>query len=219
MPQNDTGVWGARFYNASQKAVPTPAPGTPASPYTGPTCPGSNATIFNANNGASYMIECFVDHVNFDLPVNPVFVDNFAECIQACDDNDDCVDVSLSGVACYLKSAVGETLSNQVIWGARLLPAPSSSTLYKRAVATAHHPQINTAVKRTTAADGGISTVESPCNGQCSGWGGPDTTFLPLPNVTTTQSDIVYVIRAISKHRFWTSQLTSLQHRHAIDNN
>ena len=54
-------------------------------------------------------------------------------CIESCASTTGCVDVSLSGDACYLKSSLGNALSDSLIMGARLVdiscPA-SNNTIY-----------------------------------------------------------------------------------------
>jgi hypothetical protein len=46
---------------------------------------------------------------------------SLGECIAACAKEDKCVDVSLSGAACYLKSSLGAFEKNSAINGAKLV--------------------------------------------------------------------------------------------------
>ena len=50
-----------------------------------------------------------------------VSVSNFTQCVNACASTTGCVDVSLSGVACYMKSNLGAAVSNSGIKGAKLV--------------------------------------------------------------------------------------------------
>ena len=54
-------------------------------------------------------------------------VKNFTQCVDTCDSTLGCVDVSLSGSACYLKKTLGKAISNGVL-GARLVTVTSSSS-------------------------------------------------------------------------------------------
>ena len=50
-----------------------------------------------------------------------VYVNSLASCIAACAANSTCVDVSLSGAACYMKKSVGNAVYNTDVYGARLI--------------------------------------------------------------------------------------------------
>ena len=92
-----------------------------------PTCPDSNSTIYTDTNGAQYLIECGIDHAGGDMPSpNGQTAHNLTQCIQQCTARSGCVDVSLSGVACYLKQTVGATVYDGV-YGAKLLASGTSS--------------------------------------------------------------------------------------------
>ncbi|KEQ72707.1 hypothetical protein M436DRAFT_48973, partial [Aureobasidium namibiae CBS 147.97] len=66
-----------------------------------PSCPSSNSTQYLAKGGAVFAIECFVDRYGNDLRM--IYVSSFQACIDACSSTPGCVDVSLSGAACYMK--------------------------------------------------------------------------------------------------------------------
>ncbi|KAK4495164.1 hypothetical protein PRZ48_013491 [Zasmidium cellare] len=109
----------------------TPAPVstvlvTPVPSPTPPSCPGSDGTTYNGPSGSQFVIECGIDHAGGDL--SNTRVDTFEECILACDAEPNCVDVSLSGVACYLKDKLGAALFQKDILGARRLSPTSSTT-------------------------------------------------------------------------------------------
>ncbi|KAI7500184.1 WSC-domain-containing protein [Hortaea werneckii] len=77
------------------------------------TCPsGDGQTI--VVNGTSFLIECGIDHAGGDL--SSLSVGSFYECMQACTKDARCIDVSLSGSACYLKGSLGAAVPNGV-WG------------------------------------------------------------------------------------------------------
>lgn len=61
---------------------------------TGISCPASNNTIATSN-GQNFTIECGVDHYGGDL--TSLTVSSFQGCVDACAQNSQCVDVSLSG--------------------------------------------------------------------------------------------------------------------------
>lgn len=99
---------------------------SPAAASATVNCPSSNGTTYTAASGASFLIECGVDHYAGDLTA--VYGVTFGGCIEACATTTGCVDVALSGTACYMKSSVGAAVSNAGIFGAKLISGPSSST-------------------------------------------------------------------------------------------
>jgi len=80
------------------------------------TCPEDNGDIYTAQNGDYFVIECGTDHLGGNLGMT--YVGSFQECVERCSTNPQCVDVSLSGAACYMKSSVGNAVDGPV-WGAR----------------------------------------------------------------------------------------------------
>ncbi|RMZ11552.1 hypothetical protein D0864_00969 [Hortaea werneckii] len=112
------GLSGARLNVAS----PTPGATTIAP---SPECPESNNTLFKTPNGAEFAIECGIDHAAGDIGM--VYVRNLGECAVRCSETSGCVDVSLSGAACYLKNNLGPTSYNAAINGARLVSQPSAT--------------------------------------------------------------------------------------------
>ncbi|KAI7501394.1 hypothetical protein KC367_g2951 [Hortaea werneckii] len=112
------GLSGARLNVAS----PTPGAITPAP---SPECPESNNTLFKTPNGAEFAIECGIDHAAGDIGM--AYVRNLGECAVRCSETSGCVDVSLSGAACYLKSNLGPISYNAAINGARLVSQPSGT--------------------------------------------------------------------------------------------
>ncbi|KAK5728811.1 hypothetical protein LTR15_001951 [Elasticomyces elasticus] len=100
----------------------------------GPSCPASDATTVTSG-GKNFTIECGIDHSGGDL--TSLSVSGFQGCIDACAQNSQCVDVSLSGSACYLKSSLGAAVPNGGVWGAKLIVAGSGTTSSVSSTSTA----------------------------------------------------------------------------------
>jgi len=119
---------------------------------------GVNSTVScPANNGQSYQvpgtpyaynIACYNDFYGNDLSYVPNL--NFQQCLATCANTTGCVAVSLSGVACYMKKAVGNPVFSDQIWGAYL---NTSSAPFTSAVST------TTATPLTTPITSTISTT------------------------------------------------------------
>lgn len=93
---------------------------------TNPTCPSSNSTTFVAKSGAIFVIECYMDRAGHDMASVDVPSNRIADCINKCDALTGCVDISMSGTACYMKSAVGErVVQSKYIRGARKISGSS----------------------------------------------------------------------------------------------
>ncbi|KAK5170882.1 uncharacterized protein LTR77_004026 [Saxophila tyrrhenica] len=106
----------------STKSSSTPSPSTYPSSGSGSdiSCPESNHQKYTVN-GKTFRVQCGVDHHGGDM--KSVTAHSLAECVEACASTDGCVDVSLSGVACYMKSTLGERKRNKGVNGARLVDA------------------------------------------------------------------------------------------------
>ena len=61
------------------------------------------------------------------MPKNPVYVNSLTDCIAACASTTGCIDVSLSGRACYLKSKLTTAKAQAAILGARKVVSSTSS--------------------------------------------------------------------------------------------
>jgi hypothetical protein len=72
------------------------------------------------------VVECGIDHSGGDISM--VYVSDLAGCIAACAKLSNCVDVSLSGSACYLKGTLGGVVDNEGLLGARLVTESSTSS-------------------------------------------------------------------------------------------
>lgn len=93
------------------------AAATPTS--TGLSCPASNGTVYYAPSGSAFVIECDIDRTGGDIYSYKAL--SLEQCIADCDSDTYCVDVSLSGVACYAKGTIEPANSAPNILGARLL--------------------------------------------------------------------------------------------------
>ena len=92
------------------------------------SCPSSNHKVYNID-GKKFRVQCGTDHSGGDM--KSVTAHSLAECVAACAATDGCVDVSLSGVACYMKSALGERHANSGVNGARLVRSGGSGAATK----------------------------------------------------------------------------------------
>lgn len=104
---------------------------TAASPTVSLSCPNSNGTVYTALNGATFMLECYLDRNGGDFAVD--YVSTYAAACEACSTTTGCVALSwLPGTnnPNYMKDAVAAGVTNDGVWGARLLSSAvvSSST-------------------------------------------------------------------------------------------
>ncbi|KAK6008545.1 hypothetical protein QM012_000448 [Aureobasidium pullulans] len=105
---------------SSSSALPT---------STSPTCPAANNTVFIADSGATFLIECFVDYSGGDLKSVNIASNRIADCVNACDATEGCIDISMSGTACYMKKKLGNRMTNKGVRGARKIKdAPKNSS-------------------------------------------------------------------------------------------
>jgi hypothetical protein len=112
--------------SAKVAASTTSSSATSTATSTAAVCPNSDNTIYvDQTTGAQFLIECGVDHSGGDLKM--VYVKDFATCIQTCAQTTGCVDVSLSGTACYMKKSVGSVVKSSGIKGAKLVASGSAS--------------------------------------------------------------------------------------------
>jgi cellobiose dehydrogenase (acceptor) len=101
-------------------AKPSATSSASAANPTNPTCPSSNSTTFVAKSGAVFLIECYMDRAGHDMVSVDVPSNRIADCINKCDASVGCVDISMSGTACYMKNAIGErAVQSKYIRGAR----------------------------------------------------------------------------------------------------
>jgi hypothetical protein len=141
-----------------------------ASAGTGPSCPASDGTVV-ASNGLNFTVECGIDHAGGDL--TSLYVGSFQECIDACSSNSKCVDVSLSGTACYLKQTLGSANKSPSIWGAKLTTGGASSS-----------------VSSTVSSSAGSSASQSSTATSVSGQTSSVSSTVTSSSATTTPSNL-----------------------------
>lgn len=99
------------------------------------SCPDSNGSTFTSNN-RDYEIECGTDHPGGDY--NRVFKTTFQSCVEECAQAEQCVAVSMSGSACYLKSELRRSRSNRAIAGAKLVSGGNEKREFEHSHARRH---------------------------------------------------------------------------------
>jgi len=103
---------------------------------TSPTCPEADNNVFIAKSGATFLIECSVDYAGGDLKAVNIASNRIADCINACDATEGCIDISMSGTACYMKKMLGKPTTNKGIRGARKIKDASASSSSSSSVAS-----------------------------------------------------------------------------------
>ncbi|KAM3423668.1 hypothetical protein BST61_g1083 [Cercospora zeina] len=108
----------------------------PTTPPAFPLCPASNGTNYTTASNKTFKVECGIDYVDPTgqylavVDVNPGGSSGerwLQRCIEECGKVPNCIDISLSGSACYLKDTLEGTtvIYNDDVFGARLVdPAP-----------------------------------------------------------------------------------------------
>lgn len=131
------------------------------------TCPSSNGATYTNANGATFTIECGIDHAGGDYA--SASTNTFQQCIDLCASYAWCVDVSYSGVGCYMKNTVGKA-SNNGVSGARLLSSGSTSSSAASSTSTSIIPSTSstssiqaTSVTTTMATSTSASTAPPSC--------------------------------------------------------
>lgn len=118
-------------------------------------CPAGDNTLYtDKTTGAQFLIECGTDHAGGDLKM--VYVSDFATCIQTCAQTTGCVDVSLSGTACYMKKSVGSVVKSSGIKGAKLISSGTASSTSSTATAN-----VNVAQKAASTAKSSSSSSKT----------------------------------------------------------
>jgi len=164
------------------------APASTASTASAVSCPSSNGQNYTAVTGATFLIECGIDHAGGDM--GSVSVKTFSDCINACANTAGCVDVSLSGVACYMKKTLGSAITNSGILGAKLVagPQPTTSSIVTSSTVSSSptFTTISVSSLRTTVTTSSSSTTRS------AGTDGYTTTTFP-PTCTAINTNIYAV--------------------------
>jgi len=143
---------GSSASTKSSVTTTTASPVPTAISAAAPSCPASSNTIWTAFNGATFLVECGIDHAGGDMGM--VYVNNLAGCLNSCANTTGCVDVSLSGQACYMKKVLGAASNNNpnLLGGKLIAPAPASSS---------STPTTAVAVSSTTSTVGAASTTST----------------------------------------------------------
>lgn len=149
----------ASLTGSSTSALPT---------STSPTCPEADNNVFIAKSGTTFLIECSVDYAGGDLKSVNIASNRIADCVNACDATEGCIDISMSGTACYMKKTLGKPTTNKGIRGARKIKdAPvssssvSSSTISSVAVSSSVGDSVSTTKAPTTFSIPTASTAPS----------------------------------------------------------
>jgi hypothetical protein len=83
----------------------------------------SNGTLYSTTSNSTYLVLCATDYAGGD--VSAITAKTFEDCIDACDLDQRCIDVSYLGNACYLKSKLGTASHPANVWTAeRMLGSP-----------------------------------------------------------------------------------------------
>lgn len=114
----------------TKPATSTSSPTTTSNPASPPkhhgkvSCPDSDGQTI-VKNGKTFQIECGIDHFAGNLKT--VTAHSLGRCIRACSRTPGCVDVSLSGTACYLKKELGHEVPMEGLAGAKLIGGDGAS--------------------------------------------------------------------------------------------
>ncbi|KAJ4298332.1 hypothetical protein N0V88_003357 [Collariella sp. IMI 366227] len=132
---DNTAVWGAiRKSTATATTTTATTSSAISTPTKGPlSCENnaSNRVKFTSAKGGLYQVLCGVDFGGNDLAATTAA--SFEDCIAACDENKECVDVSFVAPSCYLKSAATEMSQVGHVWTAKQLKAPGSAFVFPTA--------------------------------------------------------------------------------------
>ncbi|KAK6435340.1 hypothetical protein LTR95_008475 [Oleoguttula sp. CCFEE 5521] len=225
-PANAPGIWGAKFVtlqattstsSTSSVVTSTSSTATSSTATTNATaaptpisCPGSNNTIFTAPSGKTFLIECFVDRAGGDFASTTV--DNFTQCIGACDATAGCLDAVLLGAGCYMKNVVGAGNSNPNVWGAKLnvgglitTSSTTSPTLTTLSTSTSTSLILTTTSSTSTA----LSTTSTPLVTPTTTSSNPTTTTSSTTSTMTSTSSSTSTIPTTTSTSPTTSTLTT----------
>lgn len=105
------------------------------------SCPASAHKTYTFH-GKTFKVQCGVDHSGGNL--KSVTAQSLTECIAACAKTDGCVDVSLRGTACYMKSTLGQRVPDSGIVGARVIDSGTGGTVTDTHVQRAYVTEVVT---------------------------------------------------------------------------
>ncbi|CAD0107772.1 unnamed protein product [Aureobasidium uvarum] len=146
---------------------------------THPTCPEANNNIFIAKSGATFVVECGIDYAGGDLKSVNIASNRIGDCIDACDATEGCIDISMSGTACYMKSKLNKPLANKGIRGARKIKDAPLSSSTSSSSSTSHSTSFSTSHSVSH------SVTQAPTFSEPTASTAPATTSLPTVNKGT----------------------------------
>jgi hypothetical protein len=119
--------------------------------------PGTNGTAYSATTGSTYRILCGLDHYGGDI--GSTQTSSFAGCIEACEANDVCIDVSYVNGACYMKETLSSATARSYVWTAQVIKSsrPGAETTTK--ALSCNDPGVN----RTTSTTSNQRVYELLC--------------------------------------------------------
>lgn len=122
------------------------------------TCEGgsANGTLFRTNQAKFYEIYCGFDFPGGDFKA--LTTDSFEDCLNACDQNLECLDLAYVAPSCYLKNALAPPTPAAPVWGAKLVPDPACAPMGATLL-----PVANTDVDRSSL-DNLVPSLEATLN-------------------------------------------------------
>ncbi|KAI5358060.1 hypothetical protein Slin14017_G114210 [Septoria linicola] len=197
----------------------SPPAGAPAVPV----CPASNGANYTTAGNKTFLVECGIDYTsgrNEDnlavIDVNPSKGSGelwFQRCIEACGATTSCVDISLSGSACYLKSSIASAtrIENPDIFGARLIdPVPSSPPRPSTSATPAAPPQSATPVSPPQSTSTAVECPAANGTTYVAGSGGSSKSFVIECGIdyASTVNDLIGGPRTLpgTSGELWLSQ-------------
>jgi len=119
----NSAIWGAVDISTINTSTTASSPAAAATTSAAPapatlSCPASDNSTFTANSGAKFVVACATDYFGGDM--GNLYANSLDECIQACDANPGCVDVSFVNNICYMKNTLTAAVSNSNIIAAKL---------------------------------------------------------------------------------------------------
>jgi hypothetical protein len=185
-------IWTAKFSGsravvspspiASSSAIaPTPTPEAPKAL----TCAGENND--NGKQYKNFEIECGNDHGGADIGAVPTTT-TFEQCMDACEENGECVAVSWVWGTCYMKSAAnpGQT-GVEHVWGAvRPARVASSSVVVEPTVTPSASSEASVAPEITSSVE--VSSSATPISSSTESSTLVTLTSSATPTPTPTES-------------------------------
>lgn len=130
-PISNQAIRGARMVYSANNSTTLPVAGSSSpgsSSFSTPDYPSANGTSYTAANGAMFIIECGMDRAGNDLSIVHINSGQLQACMDICSSTSKCVDVSMSGSACYMKHDIGAHIVHNGVSGARLVQTSRSSS-------------------------------------------------------------------------------------------